>query len=93
MIYLQGEKMFTLFNTESLWIGTDLKKFNEIRDILDREGICYKYKVSDQLGLWMGKGTVRGNFGSIGNSPDQFKQYEILVEKKQLENARMVIRK
>ena len=65
--------MFTLFNTESLWIGTDLKKFNEIRDILDREGICYKYKVS--------------------NSPDQFKQYEILVEKKQLENARMVIRK
>jgi len=41
----------------------------------------------------MGKGTVRGNFGSIGNSPDQFKQYEILVEKKQLENARMVIRK
>ena len=51
--------MFTLFNTESLWIGTDLKKFNEIRDILDREGICYKYKVSDQLGLWMGKGTVR----------------------------------
>ena len=48
--------MFTLFNTESLWIGTDLKKFNEIRDILDREGICYKYKVSDQLGLWMGKG-------------------------------------
>ena len=85
--------MFTLFNTESLWIGTDLKKFNEIRDILDREGICYKYKVSDQLGLWMGKGTVRGNFGSIGNSPDQFKQYEILVEKKQLENARLGIRK
>ena len=32
--------MLTLFNTESLWIGTDLKKFNEIRDILDREGIC-----------------------------------------------------
>ena len=27
--------MFTVFHTESLWIGTDLKKFNEIRDALD----------------------------------------------------------
>ncbi len=28
--------MFTVLNSESLWIGTDLKKrFNEIRDILD----------------------------------------------------------
>ena len=29
--------MFTVFNSESLWIGTDLKRFNEIRDILDRQ--------------------------------------------------------
>ena len=28
--------MFTAFNSESLWIGTDLKRFNEIRDVLDR---------------------------------------------------------
>ena len=42
--------MFTVFNSESLWIGTDLKRFNEIRDILDRQNIRYKYKVKDQLG-------------------------------------------
>ena len=40
--------MFTVFNSESLWIGTDLKRFNEIRDILDRQNIRYKYKVKDQ---------------------------------------------
>ena len=36
--------MFTVFNSESLWIGTDLKQFNEIQDILDRQNIRYKYK-------------------------------------------------
>ena len=58
--------MFTVFNTESLWIGTDLKKFNEIRDALDRDGIRYKYKVKDQLGEWTGRGTLRGTIGSAG---------------------------
>ena len=41
--------MFTVLNSESLWIGTDLKRFNEIRDILDSQNIKYKYKVKDQL--------------------------------------------
>ena len=26
--------MFTMFNSESLWIGTDLNLFNRIRDAL-----------------------------------------------------------
>ena len=30
--------MFTVLNSESLWIGTDLKRFNEIRDILRLTG-------------------------------------------------------
>ena len=42
--------MFTAFNSESLWIGTDLKRFNEIRDVLDRENIKYKYKTSWENG-------------------------------------------
>ena len=45
--------MFAVFNSESLWIGTDLKRFNEIRDILDSQNIKYKYKVKDQLGEWL----------------------------------------
>lgn len=83
--------MFTVFNTESLWIGTDLKKFNEIRDALDRDGIRYKYKVKDQLGEWTGRGTLRGTVGSAGNLPEQMKQYEILVEKKDFAKARAVV--
>ena len=85
--------MFTAFNSESLWIGTDLKRFNEIRDVLDRENIKYKSKVKDQLGEWTGSGTLRGRVGSAGNPAEQAKQYEILVDKKNLEQARFVLQK
>ena len=85
--------MLIVFNSESLWIGTDLKQFNEIRDILDRQNIRYKYKVKDQLGEWTGSGTLRGRVGSVGNPAEQAKQYEILVERKNLELARFAIQK
>ena len=82
--------MFTVLNSESLWIGTDLKRFNEIRDILDSQNIKYKYKVKDQLGEWAGSGTLRGR---AGNPAEQAKQYEILVDRKNLEQARFAIQK
>ena len=85
--------MFTVFNSESIWIGTDLKKFNEIRDILDRERIKYKYKVKDRIGEWNGRGTIRSSMGSAGNLTDQTKQYEILLDKKDLEKAQNLIQK
>ena len=72
--------------------GTDMKKFNEIRDVLDREGIPYKYKVKDRLGDWNGSGTFRGTVGSAGIPADQSKQYEILVEKKDMAQAQNVIK-
>ena len=53
--------MFTVLNSESLWIGTDLKRFNEIRDILDSQNIKYKYKVKDQLG----EGQAAELFGDV----------------------------
>ena len=85
--------MFTVLNSESLWIGTDLKRFNEIRDILDSQNIKYKYKVKDQLGEWTGSGTIRGRVGSAGNPAEQAKQYEIRVDRKNLEQARFAIQK
>ena len=85
--------MFTVLNSESLWIGTDLKRFNEIRDILDSQNIKYKYKVKDQLGEWTGSGTIRGRVGSAGNPAEQAKQDEILVDRKNLEQARFAIQK
>ena len=83
--------MFTLFNSEILWSGTDMKRFNEIRDILDKEGITYKYKVKDQMGEWNGRGTFRTGVGSAGIPAEQAKQYEILVDKKESEKAQHVI--
>ena len=53
----------------------------------------YKYKVKDQLGEWTGSGTLRGRVGSAGNPAEQAKQYEILVDKKNLEQARFVLQK
>ena len=85
--------MFTVLNSESLWIGTDLKRFNEIRDILDSQNIRYKYKVKDQLGEWTGSGTLRGRVGSAGNPAEHAEQYEILVDRKNLERARFAIQK
>ena len=85
--------MFTVLNSESLWIGTDLKRFNEIRDILDSQNIKYKYKVKDQLGEWTGSGTIRGRVGSAGNPAEQAKQYEILLDSNNLEQSRFAIQK
>lgn len=84
--------MFTAFHSENIWTGTDMKKFNEIRDVLDRERIPYKYKVKDRLGEWNGRGTFRGTVGSAGIPADQSKQYEILVEKKDVVQAQNVIK-
>ena len=86
-----AESMLTILNSESLWIGTDMIQFNAIRDILDQEKIKYKYKTYNHLGEWAGSGTLRGNFGSVGNPTSQSIQYEIFVAKKDLEKAQAVM--
>lgn len=83
--------MFTVFNSESLWIGTDLKLFNRIRDALKDADITYKYKTKNHLSDWGGHGTVRGRTGSAGNPTDQMYQYEIFVYSKDYERARRLI--
>lgn len=85
------KSMLTILNSESLWIGTDMMRFNDIRDILDREKIKYKYKTYNHLGEWAGTGTLRGNFGSVGNPAAQSIQYEIFVARKDLDKAKAVM--
>ena len=85
--------MFTVLYSDCLWIGTDLKRFNEIRDIVDSQNMKYMYKVLDELGEWAGSGTLRGRVGSAGNPAEQAKQYEILVDRKNLEQGRFAIQK
>jgi len=79
--------MITFFNSRSLYIGTDMKRFNEIRDRLEADGIRYKYKVRNRMSQWNGSGTIRGRMGSTGSAPERMYEYEILVHKKDFERA------
>ena len=83
--------MFTFLNSESLWIGFEMDRFNQIRDALDNNSIPYKYKVRNHLGQFSGRGTIRGSKGSFGNPTEQMYQYEVFVYKKDLEKAKFVI--
>ena len=76
--------------TESIYIGHDMKRFNEIRDALDLAKIPYKHKVRNQDSEWLfqGKGTKRSQFGSIGVDQDKAYEYEILVRKEE-QNMRL----
>ncbi len=80
--------------TESIYIGHDMKRFNEIRDALDLAKIPYKHKVRNQDSEWLfqGKGTKRSQFGSIGVDQDKAYEYEILVRKEDKARAEHEIR-
>ena len=67
--------MITFFNSETVYIGTDLQKASEVRDQLDAMGIKYKYKVRSRAGERSGN---RSRLGSPGVT-DQMYMYEILV--------------
>lgn len=84
----KGGPMFTILNSESLWIGTDMKRFNQLRDILEREGISYRHKVKNRMGQWAGTGTMRGRTGDAGMPESAACEYEILVYKKDWEKAK-----
>lgn len=88
----EGTYMFTFFNSESLWMGTNQQVFRNLRTILEANQIPYRHKVSNRLGQWNGAGTVRGRMGSTGIPSDQMYQYEIFVYKKDLEKARFLSR-
>ena len=38
--------MITFFNSKTVFMGTDMRKFNEMREFLKRNGVKYKYKVN-----------------------------------------------
>ena len=85
--------MITFFNSHSVWTGTDMQKFNQIRDILETNSIPYKYRTKDRMSDWNGRGTNRNSYGCFGNSASQMCQYEILVYKKDAEKAKYLLNK
>lgn len=87
----EGREVCLQYLIQKLVDGTGMVQFNAIRDILDRERIKYKYKTYNHLGEWAGTGTLRGNFGSVGNPAAQSIQYEIFVARKDLDKAKAVM--
>ncbi len=77
--------MITFWNSETVYIGTDLQKACAVRDQLDAMGIKYKYKVRSRAGERSGN---RSRFGSLGVA-DQMYMYEILVHRKDFERVRV----
>lgn len=75
--------MITMFNSKTVYLGTDMKKFNEIRDYLDANHIKYKYKTKNRMGACTGegRGTIRGNIGSLGVNTEDMYEYEILIHR------------
>lgn len=84
--------MFTPINSGILWSGHDMKRLNEVREILELNHIPYKHKVLNRLGEWTGeRGTTRSRMGSIGTSTEQMYQYEVYVYTKDAERAKRLI--
>ena len=77
--------MITFFNSETVYIGTDLQKASEVCEQLDAMGIKYKYKVRSRAGERSGN---RSRLGSPGVA-DQMYIYEILVHRKDVERVRI----
>lgn len=83
--------MITIFNRISVYIGFDNMEFNRIREALELNKIKYKYNVKNQMGEWTGRGTVRGNIGSAGQPSNLSYEYEIFVDKKDIEQAKNAV--
>lgn len=86
-----------MFNRKnrSVYIGNDLKRFNQIRDALDTAGISYDYKVGSHQNQFLapGRGTIRGNFGSLGTDLEKSYEYEIKVSAQDEETVQKLVEK
>lgn len=82
------------FGKETAYLGYSLSELSSVRDILSQNKIKYNIKTINHQGqfLTLGRGTIRGSFGSAGMNMDYEKQYEVLVNKKDYENAKYLLR-
>ena len=73
--------MITIFNSKSVYLGRDVKRFEEIRTYLENHNIKYKYKVR-WAGSQIHRGTLgRGRYVGMEDKKDALYEYEILVSK------------
>lgn len=84
--------MFTPFNSESLWMGNDMGKYNAVLDLLAQEGIPYRQKARSHMGQFSGRGgSMRGTYGTLGMRGDCLYEYEVFVYKKDFDRAKFLL--
>ncbi|KGK84825.1 hypothetical protein [Clostridium sp. HMP27] len=71
-----------LFNKEDVYIGYSLEELSKVREILEKEGIKYIYKVINH------SDTSKSILGSFGTKMDYEKQYIVSVKKNDYEKAK-----
>lgn len=81
------------FFKEDVYVGYSLEDLAKIRQALANAGIKYSYKVFDHSGQWAGRGTIRGNYGSMGLNMKYTKQYSVSVKRKDYEQASYLVHK
>ena len=81
------------FFKQDVYIGYSMADLAKVRQALANEGIKYSYRVFDSSGQWTGRGTRRGNFGSIGLNMNYTKQYTVSVRRKDFEKASYLVNK
>ena len=84
-----------IFNKKSVYLGSSMKEFNEVREILDHHDIKYKYKLSDRntSSFFPGRGVTRTMYGTSPQSLNQGTTYEILVKEDDYELVQEYLRK
>ncbi len=79
-------------HSERIYLGTNMEEAARIRAVLDQHQISYSCRVRNRNAQWIGRGTLRGCFGSALLPTKSTYEYEILVHKRDKELASHLIR-
>lgn len=81
------------WKNREVYRGYSAERFNRIRELLDQNGISYKWDVDNRQNHFLdfGRGTARGNFGSAGQVESVQREYVIKVTGEEEEKAKFLI--
>lgn len=82
--------MISILTRKELLVTFDVKRQNDVRDILSANGIKYTVKVTNRQNAAV-VGSSRARTGSLGVNTDLSYEYKIYVHKKDYDNAMRLI--
>lgn len=84
--------MIMFWNRKEIYIGSSMKIFSEIRNILSANGIKYSYRVVNRNNSALFSSN-RARMGTFGEKSELAYQYYIYVSKGDYENAYTLVNK